>query len=99
MNKNPTEARRIMRLHSTQPGGNIMTPTVIEFGMVDGMKVAYEISEGSGFEPGSRIWGVSFWGDPDRHPENFESKCCFSLAEALGYLASTIEEARELAGS
>lgn len=80
-------AERLMRQHGTKPGGDFMTPEVIEHGMIAGRDVAYELSKGSGITPGSTIYGVSFWGPGGRDPEGFESQCCFSLDEARAVLA------------
>jgi hypothetical protein len=76
---------------------NFLTPHVIACGKL-ARHVAYELSSGSGLEPGTSIYGVSVVRllDDGTTARDFDSSCCFSSLQAAN---EHVESLREIKGN
>jgi hypothetical protein len=86
-------AREILRREYGR-SRNMMTPDVLKIGKL-GRDAAYELSCGSGFEPGTTIYGVSVVRMYDGTTErDYEASGCFaSLDEATAHVERLRKEA------
>jgi hypothetical protein len=86
-------AREILRLEYGD-SRNFLTPHVIARGKL-ARDVAYEISSGSGLEPGSSIYGVSvvMLHDDGTTERDYDASCCFS---SLGAANEHVESLRTI---
>jgi hypothetical protein len=79
-------AREILRAEYGD-SKNFMTPEVLKVGKID-QGTAYEISSGSGFDPGTTIYGVSIVGvrEDGSTYRSDASKMFDSLVDARAYI-------------